>query len=144
MTEKRAREELAVCWDLQCLSSTDRWSQTELLMQAPRWNGSGMADTLLSGYTVFPSFPLAKMRNHKVTPGRRPGPWDLWRAIGWLERDHNRHLDVLMGPPITLSAIVGHQGNQLVNLGNKEPVLGNCPRQPYLLLALSVLGFLPA
>lgn len=26
-----------------------------------------MSDTLLSGYTVFPSFPLAKVKNHKVT-----------------------------------------------------------------------------
>lgn len=93
------------------------------------------------------SVPLLPPRQNEESQGdsgRRPDPWDLWRAIGWLERDHNRHLDVLMGPPITLSAIVGHQGNQLVNLGNKEPVLGNCPRQPYLLLALSVLGFLPA
>lgn len=58
--------------------------------------------------------------------------------------DHNRHLNVLTTLPVTLSAIVGRQGNQLVNLGNKDPVLGNCPRQPYLSLALSVLGFLPA
>lgn len=58
--------------------------------------------------------------------------------------DHNRHLNVLAGLPITLSATAGRQGSELVNLGNKAPVLGIRPRQPYLLLALCVLGFLPA
>lgn len=45
------------------------------MMQAPRWNGSGTSDTLLSGYTVFPSILLAKVRNHKVTRagGQTPG-----------------------------------------------------------------------
>lgn len=93
------------------------------------------------------SVPLLPPRQNEESQGdsrRWPDPWDLQRAIGWLEGDHNRHVKVPGALPITLSAIVGHQGNQLVNLGNKDPVLGNCPRQPYLLLALSVLGFLPA
>lgn len=71
-------------------------------------------------------------------------PWICGELSSGQNWDHNRHLNVLTALPITLSAIVGRQGNQLVNLGNKDPVLGNCPRQPYLSLALCVLGFLPA
>lgn len=104
---------------------------------APRWNGSGMSDTLLSGYTVFPSFPLAKMRNRKVTPGAARPRGNLGRAIRWLEPDHNRRLTVPTGcqsPSPLLWDIKGPS----------DPVLGICPRQPYLRLALSVLGFPPA
>lgn len=82
-----------------------------------------------------PLLPLAEMRTHKVTQAGSQTP-GICGEIGWLEQDHNRHLSVLTRLPVTLSAIVGHQG--------RDPVLGICPRQPYLLLALSVLGFLPA
>lgn len=82
-----------------------------------------------------PLLPPRQSEESQGDSGRQPDPGDLWRAIGWLERDHNRHLTVLTGLPIIPSAIVGHQGS--------DSVLGICPQQPYLLLALSVLGFLP-
>lgn len=83
-----------------------------------------------------PLLPPRQSEESQGDSGGQPDPGDLWRAIGWLARDHNRHLTVLTGLPVTPSAIVGHQGS--------DSVLGICPQQPYLLLALSVLGFLPA
>lgn len=83
-----------------------------------------------------PLLPPRQSEESQGDSGGQPDPGDLWIAIGWLARDHNRHLTVLTGLPITPSAIVGHQGS--------NPVLGICPQQPYLLLARSVCPWIPA
>lgn len=42
-----------------------------------------------------PLHPPRQSEESQGDSGRWPDPWDLWRAIGWPGRDHNRHLNVL-------------------------------------------------
>lgn len=75
--------------------------------------------------------------NHKVTWEGSQSPGIFWELSGNYSRITMGDVNMPPPPPPTFS-IMGLQGSGLVSLGNKGPVLGICPRQPYPLPAPSL------